>query len=133
MSSRQIIAWLWTSFIFVACWTPKRLIPEEEHSRQTLLIPNFDKLVHFSLFFGFALLWMGTRSIRVRWVLAAGLLATALSELGQLVPAINRDANLADGTADMLGVGAGLLVYELAQVVLRRARRSTLGSEPDRG
>ncbi|MCU1613404.1 MAG: VanZ family protein [Frankiales bacterium] len=73
-----------------------------------------DKLVHGGLFLGLALTgrWAGMR----RGVLAVLLpLYAAASELIQAIPALHRDATLADWLADVVGALVGLLVWELLE------------------
>jgi membrane associated rhomboid family serine protease len=77
-----------------------------------------DKVVHGTLFAALALSgrWAGIR----RGVLAALLpLYAAGSELLQEIPALARDASLGDLVADVAGVLAGLLLWDL---VRRRSR-----------
>jgi hypothetical protein len=48
-----------------------------------------------------------------RWfaqILVAGILLAILSELGQALPIVNRDAGFADGLADVLGVIVSVLI-----------------------
>ena len=59
-----------------------------------LLIPDFDKLVHWGIFVVFTVLWLrtGTSTWRYAWVALGGLAVAAITELVQLLPAIGRDA-----------------------------------------
>lgn len=111
---RLLVAWAWTALIFTLCWTPRALVPEGEGATRPFPIPYFDKMVHFGLFAGFSFWWMVAGTIRARWVVAAGVGAAILSELGQLVPVVNRDANWPDGLADTLGLLGGLAIYAYA-------------------
>ncbi len=121
--SRTQIAWLWTLLVFGACWTPRQMMPGGEGEAIIFPKSNLDKFIHFALFFGFAWCWIQTRSIRTRWVLAAGIAATAATEIGQLAPIINRDATWPDAAADLLGLVSGLMVFALVQAVwLNRAK-----------
>ena len=110
-SRRTIAAWLWTLLIFVLCWTPRALVPEGEGPRTMFLIPHFDKVVHFTLFVGFAYLWLAAGTIRAWWVVVLGIAAAVVSELGQANSIVRRDANWPDGFADTAGVAVGLLAY----------------------
>lgn len=105
------LASVWVVVVLVLCWLPGRMLPGGESSPH-IPIPDFDKLVHFSMFFLFSALWLWGRSARARllWVLIGGLALAALSELGQALPMIGRDASIFDGLADLVGliVGAGL-------------------------
>ena len=111
---RLLVAWAWTALIFVLCWTPRAFVPGEHGASRPFPIPYFDKFVHFALFAGFSFWWMVAGTLRARWVVALGLLAALASELGQLAPAVNRDANWPDGLADSLGLLAGLVAYRWA-------------------
>lgn len=98
----------WTALIVTLCLMPARWLGrvgvEEGFFRMPL--PSPDKLVHFTLFAGFAALW--TRAAWPRrvlgWVLAAGLALAIATELAQSLPVIARDGNLPDTLADTLGV-----------------------------
>ena len=111
--TRSRIAWLWTVFIFGVCWTPRRVMIVEEEVAAPFLFDHFDKVVHFALFAGFAFFWRWTGAVRVGWIVLAGIGATALSELGQWVPLVNRDATWPDAAADLLGVVGGLAIFAL--------------------
>ena len=116
-SPRTVAAWAWTALIFAACWMPRQLVPEGQGKSSPFAIPHLDKVVHFGMFAGFGLLWAIARPGRARWIAAAGVLAAAATELGQLMPAVGRDAGLDDGLADVAGVAAGLIA---AAVLARR-------------
>ncbi len=117
MSRRSFLAWSWTMVILALCWTPRVLLPVRESGPRPLVIPHLDKAVHFGIFAVFAFLWMrvGTRPDRTGRVAAAGLLLALVSELGQLMPFVGRDASLADGLADSIGVALGIVAYRLSQ------------------
>ncbi|WP_435007527.1 VanZ family protein [Tundrisphaera lichenicola] len=113
MTFRSFLAGSWTLVILGLCWFPRSLMPVEESTNRSFVIPHFDKLVHLGIFAVFAFLWMtAARSPRrVVWVLAAGVAMAIISEMGQELPIVDRDANLMDGVADTLGVGLGVLAY----------------------
>jgi hypothetical protein len=76
--------------------------------------PGVDKVVHLSLFLVLALTgrWAGLP----RGALAGGLvLYAAGSEVVQGLDVVGRDASVADGVADVIGVLAGLLLWQLAR------------------
>ena len=122
MSPRALLASCWTLVILALCWIPRTLLPVNERAARPFTIPNLDKLIHMGIFAVFAVLWMrvGDSPRRGRWVLVAGLALAILSELGQEIPVVNRDASVADGLADGLGVVAGLVGYEVARKILSR-------------
>ncbi len=126
---RSLIAWLWSLLIFVLCWTPRQFVPGENEKSNPFLFPNFDKVVHFLLFAGFSYFWMLAGSIKVRWVIVAGVAVAILTELGQANSIVGRDASWPDGLADTLGVVAGVGFYYLGRI-----RRLPLPSHsPSRG
>lgn len=133
MRTRLSLAILWTIMILAICWTPAGWLPvKPEEEPGWLDIPHFDKLVHSGLFVGFAVLWMAAlagRAVRSRWVVLAGLSVAAISEIGQLIPAIRRDCEIADFIADSLGVLAGLGLFLACAALLEKARRRPLRVE----
>ncbi len=52
-----VVAVGWTMMILAACWIPARGLPVTESQGSRFHIPHLDKLVHFTLFAGFGLLW----------------------------------------------------------------------------
>jgi hypothetical protein len=133
MRIRLSLAVLWTLLILALCWTPADWLPVKEGEGSGWEIPYMDKMVHAGLFVGFAVLWMealagkGRRELRV--AVAAFALA-AISELGQLIPAIKRDGEFADAAADFVGVLVGLCVFRLLDELRQRwiGRQLTVGT-----
>ena len=123
--SRSWIAWLWTFLICAACWTPKAMMPKDEELSTPFLVPNFDKLVHFSLFAGFAFLWLFAGRIKPHRVVMTGIALTALTEIGQLLPIVNRDATWPDAGADLLGLAGGFGLAALGRILFPNVWRST--------
>ncbi len=115
--------------VFGLCWAPRRLLPVQEEHAVPFLFASFDKVVHFALFAGFAFLWMFTGRFKARWVLVAGFAVAALSELGQALPIVNRDAEWPDGLADALGVLVGCAVYQFGAVFFLTPRNPPVKSE----
>jgi len=109
-SRRNLWAWAWTAMILAACWFPRTLMPVDETRHRLHRVPHLDKLVHFSMFAGFGLLWMRVDPARRRGlgVLAGGCLLAIVSELGQGLPIVHRDPSVLDGLADTLGLVAGM-------------------------
>ncbi len=124
-SPRSLIAWSWTLVVFGLCWTPRRMLPINENPPVPLLFGYLDKAVHFFMFAGFGFLWMFARAGKARWVIAAGIAAAAISELGQMAPAVNRDAEWSDGLADVLGVLAGVGVSRFGWAMFPLPRKPT--------
>jgi VanZ family protein len=104
----RVWAFAWTFLILVACWTPGRYLhgPESEEG-SGFEVPHLDKLIHGTLFAVFGFLWMHAGAIdgrRAASVLVAGLVLAALTEAGQALPIVDRDAGLGDGAADAVGL-----------------------------
>jgi hypothetical protein len=122
MPPKASLAWIWTLVIMALCWTPRFLLGGIEAEHRPPPIPYLDKAVHLGIFAVFAFLWMwaGSPGRRVWQVAAAGSGLALLTELGQELPIVSRDANLADGLADLVGVVVGLLAFELARRMAER-------------
>ncbi len=101
------------------------MLPINENPPVPLLFGYLDKAVHFFMFAGFGFLWMFARAGKARWVIAAGIAAAAISELGQMAPAVNRDAEWSDGLADVLGVLAGVGVSRFGWAMFPLPRKPT--------
>jgi hypothetical protein len=116
MPPRARLAWSWTLVILVLCWIPRFVIGASERIPKPFFVPNLDKMIHMGIFAVFAFLWMrvGSSGRRAWWVFAAGVALAVITELGQMVPIVNRDCSIGDGVADSLGVIAGLVAYGLA-------------------
>jgi VanZ family protein len=115
MTRRSLLAWSWTFVILALCWMPRFYLPDNERLPKPFFVPNFDKLVHMGIFTVFAVLWMrvGQSRHRARWVFLGGIALATITELGQMNRFVNRDANVADGFADMIGVAVGLVAWLL--------------------
>lgn len=107
MSRRTGWAVAWTVLVLAACWLPKDRLPVDE-GRSHRRVPNADKLAHVALFAGFGWLWLRARPGRAGRVAAAGVALAIVSELGQQVPVVGRDADVLDAQADTVGVGLGI-------------------------
>ena len=117
MSPRALLATFWTIVILALCWLPGIFFPSQERLPKSIFVPNFDKLVHFGIFAIFAWLWLrvvqGPRAGLK--VILAGVALAAISELGQNTRFVQRDGNLADTAADVVGVLLGLLAFFLVR------------------
>lgn len=103
----------WTALLLIGCWWPAELMPVDESSAPSFEIPHLDKLIHASLFAGFAFLWFrGGRPSprRAALVLSASLSLAVVTEIGQAVPPVNRDPDVGDALADSAGAALGLAV-----------------------
>jgi VanZ family protein len=114
VASKSIKTWLatgWTLLIFVLCWMPKSSMPTDEDGPSSFYIPHFDKIVHFAIFAGFAVLWRRASGRGSALAIAvSGLALAVITELGQGTVIVGRDAEFLDGLADFAGVVLGLAV-----------------------
>ncbi len=124
-SIRVATAVLWTVVILTLCWLPRQYVREIEGDSSWFEIPNLDKIVHCGIFVVFAILWIRVApSRRTIWaVVLGGFAIGALSELGQLVPFVNRDAELYDLVTDSVGVLIGVAIAPLVEPVIRFVER----------
>jgi hypothetical protein len=120
---RLVAAVLWTLAILTVCWLPGELVQEVEGESPLFKIPHLDKLIHWGIFAGFALLWLRLGESRRRYagVILAGVGLAALTEVVQaLVPPIHRDGEIGDFLTDSLGVITGIAVAHWVEPLLRR-------------
>ncbi len=117
----------WSLIIGVLCCMPGSMLPGETH----FTIPQFDKLVHISMFGGFVFLWnlylstrRGIRNDRLlRLFFLVFILGVAYGigmEYMQKYYIPGRDYDEADIIADMLGAG---LAYGLSNILLLQKDR----------
>ena len=76
---------------------------------------DFDKVIHFAIFAGFAGLWMialsGTTQRASLYVFLLGLSFGIMTEVGQSMAAGGRHGDPFDALADTLGVLVGVVAY----------------------
>jgi VanZ family protein len=118
---RLSLAVLWTLTILALCWLPGDFVRDVEEESSLFEIPNLDKVIHWGIFLLFTTLWLRVGSSRWRfvWVGLAGLLLAILSELGQMLPIVGRDGNLADGVTDCIGVLLGIVLAPALEPPMR--------------
>lgn len=114
---RALMAVFWTIVIMMLCWLPRHVVQRVEAGSGWFKIVNLDKLIHSGIFVVFALLWARVSSSprRFAWIALAGVIFAAVTELGQLIPAVGRDATVPDAIADAAGVLIGILVFPWAE------------------
>ena len=119
---RVAMAVLWTLVICFLCWMPGHWVQEVGHGSPWFQLPDLDKVVHWGIFVVFAVLWLRTSTSRRRyaWVTLGGLALAVITELVQMIPAINRNAGLDDGITDLIGVALGLAVARWIEPLLSR-------------
>ena len=135
MRLRFLAALGWTILIGIACWTPRRVVEEVGEETGFLGIPHFDKIVHLGIFAVFAFLWLAApRRPRYAAVAIAGLAFAVVTELGQLIPGVNREAGVDDGVVDFAGILAGAVAFRYAAPWIARkwdAATGTVATEPE--
>ena len=119
------LAVVWTFVILVLCWTPADWLPVKETGESGWDLPHKDKFVHAGVFLVFAVLWLeATRGKpgRFAWVAVAGIAIAVVTELGQNLPILRRDGEVADALADSVGVAVGLWLFPWIDRVVARWR-----------
>ncbi|MEM1095245.1 MAG: VanZ family protein [Bacteroidota bacterium] len=97
------LAGLWTLGILAACSIPGTSLP-------SVSLWEFDKAVHFVLFFGFGALGLWAYPKRTGWVLLAGLAYAVGTEFYQGLLPWPRTPDLYDAVANSIGLLAGVAV-----------------------
>jgi len=112
------------------CWLPKEVVQEVEESSSWFEIQHLDKAVHWGIFVVFAVLWARVWPTwrRYAWVPLMGLGLAALTEIGQLLPVVGRDASVADGATDFLGCVIGLGLAPWLEPLLRSIETRLFGA-----
>ena len=102
---------IWLALICYGLFLPARDLPVKPF----LFIPYLDKMVHFGLFFVFAiLLYRPFKLLNLKYLLWAPLTALAfgaLLESVQRTVSATRDTDIHDFIANALGIVASILVY----------------------
>jgi VanZ family protein len=119
--AKLYIAISWTLIVLILLSLPGKMLPNEPAFK----IPNLDKVVHICLFGGFVLLWClyaGTRRLSQKklleyffYIFIIGVTIGISMEYVQKYFIPNRDFELGDIIADMIGAG---LAYGIANVTL---------------
>ncbi len=116
--SNRFPALIWTIIIFILLALPGNMLPNESH----FAIPNLDKYVHIILFGSFVFFWSfyysakpgNNNSLRYSVVIliVACLYGTAMEYVQKyFIP--NRDYDIYDIAADIVGAIAGFLFFRL--------------------
>jgi hypothetical protein len=137
MRTRLALAIVWTLLILVLCWTPADWLPVKETEGSDWDLPHTDKFVHAGMFFVFAVLWLAVargKPGRFAWVAVAGIALAVVTELGQNLPVLRRDGEVADALADSVGVLLGLWLFPwFDRVSARWQSRGALEAPHDQG
>lgn len=102
---------LWLAIICYALFIPAGELPVKPF----LIIPNFDKIVHFTLFFIFNLLLLRPfKQLKTRYYLVAAAISISVSgilEFSQHFISTSRQSDIFDFIANSTGVLISLLFY----------------------
>jgi len=114
---RAVMAVLWTIVIMMLCWLPGHVVEKVEAGSGWFKIVNLDKAIHSGIFVVFAMLWARVWSSprRFAWIALGGVIFAAITELVQLIPAIDRDGTVPDLIADSAGVLIGIVAFPWAE------------------
>jgi VanZ family protein len=115
--SNRIPAILWTIVIFILLALPGNMLPNENH----LAIPNLDKYVHITLFGTFVYLWTFYIAAKKEnyplrksfYILIIACIYGTAMEYVQKYFIPNRDYDIYDIAADVVGAVAGFLIVRL--------------------
>ncbi len=121
---RVAAAVIWIVVILALCWTPEFVVRRVEHE-SFFKVPSFDKLVHGVIFVVLAILWLRVGSSRraIGFIILGGFALGIISELGQMMPFVRRNANLYDMLTDFAGVLLGIAAAPLVEPLLARLER----------
>ena len=104
---------LWLAIICYALFIPADDLPLEPFFK----IPQFDKIVHFGMFFVFCLLLLRPfKRLQFKYYLLAPLIAISLSamlETSQHIISVSRHSDIKDFIANSLGTLSAVMFYYL--------------------
>ncbi|HCX99434.1 MAG TPA: hypothetical protein DG754_04765 [Bacteroidales bacterium] len=120
---------LWAILSLLACILPSNRLPQ----MNKVLIPHFDKVVHFTLFFVLTLMLLYESRLRrvnaglsretITWIVVITFIYGSFLEGMQHFFIVSRSGELADLIANFLGVAAALLVYGFGIKLLASIKR----------
>lgn len=103
---------IWLVIICYGVYLPAGLLPH----KQFMNIPNFDKIVHFILFFVFCILmFKPLKRLEIRHIILApaiSLILAALIEFTQHWFSSSRHSNINDFVANVAGIVTALVFYK---------------------
>ncbi len=114
--ARVLVAIGWTAIVLTMLWIPTPPPPP-------IVIPYFDKYVHFAFFFGIGLAWRFAH-LRRAWVLGGGVVLGALTEVVQGSLPWPRSADALDVLADLAGLLVAVLAFWVWHLIGRRLQAS---------
>ena len=122
---RLCAAVIWTVVILLLCWLPATFVQKIEGGSPWFQVPELDKFIHAGIFAVLAILWRRIYSSNraIGAVILGGFALGALTEIGQLLPIVRRNAELYDLATDCVGVLAGVAIAPLIEPLLRAIER----------
>jgi hypothetical protein len=114
------VAILWTLLIMVLCWIPRGFVHKIEEESSWFRLPSLDKVIHFGMFVVLAILWRRYDSSRraIGAIVLGGVALGVLTELGQLLPVVSRNADLYDVVMDGIGLAIGVAIAPYVEPLL---------------
>jgi VanZ family protein len=124
----HILAAGWTLVIMGLCWIPASLLVESGGAEERILGIPLDKVIHFSIFLGFAILWhlAKTESRHSMRIVVGGIVLAILTEVVQGLPMIARQSDVDDAVFDIAGVLVGTLIMRRVVTISARKSAATL-------
>jgi len=109
---RNFVASLWTLLMFIGSLLPKAAIEREK----LIDIPNLDKIVHFTMYFGFVLLWnfafqQKRKNVSPYYIFAVSIAFGLIIETLQFWMNLGRNFELYDIIANIIGSILGLIAF----------------------
>lgn len=112
----------WTAVILILLGIPGHSIPDSSLFR-------YDKVIHAALFLILAILWMQAAESRgvngIVVVLMSGIIFSVMSEWYQGILPIDRQPDVLDSVADIIGFLAGVLGWGIWTRFVRFGRRKS--------
>jgi VanZ family protein len=106
MDRSKLLAVLWTFIMIMLLSIPASEIP-------SVGFQGIDKVVHFSIFFVMAILWLRAFPDRLAVVIVGVLVFAMMSELYQGMLPIGRQPSVGDVVANSVGMISGTICYLL--------------------
>jgi hypothetical protein len=125
---RLATAIIWTAVVVFLCWLPGNFVKEIEQESSWFRMPSLDKAIHAGIFVILPILWRRLSSSRREMgaIILGGVGLGALTELGQLLPIVRRNADLYDFATDCVAVIFGVAIAPVVEPLLRAIERRIL-------
>ena len=112
------ITYFWKPFLWLAIICYALFIPADDLPLEPFfIIPHFDKMVHFGLFFVFCILLLRPfKRLQLNYYLLAPLISivfSAILETSQHILSASRNSDIKDFIANSLGALTSVMIYYL--------------------